>query len=138
MAFLTNIILFKTFIIYIMFAILLLQQERHSSQRTSTFSKLTHLFRLRDSNDNASSAGSVGSGFRPYRRSISRTNSMNIIGSTLPPTPRSPPPQSDTLRGFHSFFGKHQKQYTIASKKKYVSLVVVYLGTISLLAYTII
>ena len=107
----------------------LLQQERHPSQRMSTFSKLTRLFSRNDSNDNASSVGSVGSGFRPYRRSVPRTNSMNIIGSTLPPTPRSPPPQSDTLRGFRTFFGKHQKQYTIASKKKYVSLVVVYLGS---------
>ena len=31
------------------------------------------------------------------------------------------PMQSDTLQGFKSFYGDHQRQYTILSKKKYVS-----------------
>jgi len=31
----------------------------------------------------------------------------------------SPPPQSETLMGYQTFFGKHHKQYTIAPKKKY-------------------
>lgn len=93
--------------------------------KKGALSKLVHLFSRRDRNydDNSSviSAHSTGS-FRPYRRSITRNNnSQNVIGITLPPTPRSPPPQSDTLRGFRTFFGNHRKQYTIASKQKYRS-----------------
>lgn len=105
-------------------------QERRGRARKGALSKLAHLFRGNNRHrehsdrDNVSvgSMRSVGS-FAPYRRTISgrNSNSGNIIGRQLPATPRSPPPQSETLKGFRSFFGTHQKQYTIASKKKYVS-----------------
>ena len=35
-----------------------------------------------------------------------------------------PPPESDTLRGFRSFYDQQNtRQYTIASRKKYVSAI---------------
>ncbi|KAL7533966.1 hypothetical protein ACHAXR_005553 [Thalassiosira sp. AJA248-18] len=108
--------------------------ERRGRPQKST---LANLFRRRNRHhhnlpDNMSlgsfrSHGSISFGL-PYSRRNSNSNNprtintSGIIGSTLPATPRSPPPQSDTLRGFRTFFGKHQKQYTVASKKKYFNL----------------
>eukprot|EP00579_Thalassiosira_antarctica_P008051 CAMPEP_0201888576 /NCGR_PEP_ID=MMETSP0902-20130614/27981_1 /ASSEMBLY_ACC=CAM_ASM_000551 /TAXON_ID=420261 /ORGANISM="Thalassiosira antarctica, Strain CCMP982" /LENGTH=666 /DNA_ID=CAMNT_0048418869 /DNA_START=169 /DNA_END=2169 /DNA_ORIENTATION=+ len=91
--------------------------ERQGHRKKSTLSKFANLFRRRDHNDN--SIRSIGNlaATGPYRRSVSR-NSASGTG-VIPPISMSPAPQSDTLRGFPTFFGKHQKQYTIASKKKY-------------------
>ena len=106
------------------------QERRGRTKRAGFFS---NLFTRRESSDNIS-LGSLRSGASstPYlrRNTNSRNNLPGTIGTTLPATPgggaqspRRQPPQSDTLRGFRSFGGgRHPKQYTIASKEKYVSM----------------
>jgi len=84
---------------------------------------LSRLFqrRSRHISDNVSISSGGDLGLPRYRRSISAASNgnSNIVGSMVSQTPRSPPPRTDTLMGFRTFYGKHQKQYTIASKKKY-------------------
>ena len=88
-------------------------------------SKLGSIFSRRDRDDNFSvSERSTGSLAYSRRMNSYGRNGTPIIGRTLPSSPNArplpPPPQSETLRGFRTFYGKHQKQYTIASKEKYV------------------
>eukprot|EP00584_Thalassiosira_punctigera_P007346 CAMPEP_0172539204 /NCGR_PEP_ID=MMETSP1067-20121228/10462_1 /TAXON_ID=265564 ORGANISM="Thalassiosira punctigera, Strain Tpunct2005C2" /NCGR_SAMPLE_ID=MMETSP1067 /ASSEMBLY_ACC=CAM_ASM_000444 /LENGTH=669 /DNA_ID=CAMNT_0013324853 /DNA_START=106 /DNA_END=2115 /DNA_ORIENTATION=+ len=91
-------------------------------EKTSSLAGLFRLFRRRDHSDSVSVGSARSEAPLPYRRTVSRASAdgrnNNIVGP-MPSTPLSPPPQSETLKGFRTFFGKHQKQYTIASKKKY-------------------
>mmetsp|Transcript_15361 Transcript_15361/g.36825 ORF Transcript_15361/g.36825 Transcript_15361/m.36825 type:complete len:697 (+) Transcript_15361:176-2266(+) len=100
--------------------------ERRCRQRKSAMSKLGSIFSRRDRDDNFSvSERSTGSLAYSRRMNSYGRNGTPIIGRTLPSSPNArplpPPPQSETLRGFRTFYGKHQKQYTIASKEKYRS-----------------
>lgn len=104
--------------------------ERQGRPQRGFLSKVAYLFRRRDVGDDNISVNSA------FDRQISRRSSHggagggggggSIIGMRLPSTPGlggafSPPPESETLKGFRTLFGSHQKQYTIASKKKYRS-----------------
>lgn len=89
----------------------LIRQERPKRAKRRFFD----LFRRRNFDEVASvtSMNSRASGKnspRPIRRRITSSNSLNHMA-----------PQSETLRGFRTFYGTHQKQYTISSKAKYVS-----------------
>ena len=96
-------------------------KERRGSIQKTTLQRIKQVFSRRPHEDTASvgshrSASSFRYTPNGFRRSL----------TPMPATPLSPPPNSETLRGFRSLYNKHQKQYTISSKKKYVSIGRVY------------
>ena len=109
------------------------EQERPSLSRKSGL-RLRNPFRSSPhpppltSEDSEQSGGETGSGAPP--RSTYRGSSLrNLTGSSFRNLV-SPgrgmhgglAPQSDTLKGFRSFYEQNTRQYTIASKTKYVSV----------------